>query len=94
MAMSQNLRIGLLAAALIGLAAASAVAEPMPWEQACAAIQPAAPCTPDNRLMFEQALNDCRTADDKPACYRHSVTRQQERRMPPPTIIRGARKTR
>ncbi|HVB17228.1 MAG TPA: hypothetical protein VNF04_11875 [Stellaceae bacterium] len=92
MAMWQKPPIVLLAAALIGLGGASAVAEPMPWQQACAAIQPAVPCTPDNRLMFEEALNDCRTAADKPACYRHSVARQQERRAPPPTIIRGSRR--
>ena len=90
------MRIGamLLLAATTWLVTRRVSADPMPWQQACAAIEPAMPCTPDNRRMFEQALNDCRAAADKPVCYRHSVARQQERRAPPPTIIRGSRKSR
>ena len=87
-------RIGrvLLLALMMGLAARAAAADPLPWEEACAAIQPAAPCTPDNRSMFEAAIRDCRDAGDKPACYRLSVKRQLDRRAPPPTIIRGGRR--
>ncbi len=82
--------LGIVAAALaIGVALRPAIADPLPWQAACIAIQPTVSCTAENRFAIEAAMERCRGATDKPVCHRNQLTQQQA--QSPPTILRGGR---
>jgi hypothetical protein len=81
----------LVAATAIALALRPGAAETLPWKDACVAIQPTIACTAANRPAIEDAMTSCRKAEDKPACHRRYLIRQQERPATAPRIIRGGR---
>jgi hypothetical protein len=80
-----------LAFLLAALAAGRASAQTLPWKEACLAIQPTIACGAENRTMIEEAMANCRTAADKPACHKRYIVQLRERPTGPPTVIRGSK---
>jgi len=81
-----------LAFLVAALAAGPGLAQNLPWKDACLAIQPTIACEGENRSVIEEAIANCRTATDKPACHKRYIV--QLREPPPagpPTIIRGSK---